>query len=70
MGQAYGVIRIGDSPTLTMPPINRLMEHVPEMLLGAMDWAAIDMTMLLQGPFYGELNDYVAEAVKRYPAVF
>ena len=38
-----------------------------EMLLAHMDIAGVERAVLLQGPFYGECNEYVAEAVRKYP---
>jgi predicted TIM-barrel fold metal-dependent hydrolase len=37
------------------------------MLLANMDWAGVDKVILLQGPFYGECNLYVLDALNRYP---
>lgn len=37
------------------------------MLVAHMDWAGIDRAVLLQGPFYGECNDYVIAATRAYP---
>jgi predicted TIM-barrel fold metal-dependent hydrolase len=42
----------------------------PEILLQCMDWAGIEKAVLLQGPFYGEQNAEVAEAVKNWPDRF
>ncbi|MGA2240338.1 MAG: amidohydrolase family protein [Candidatus Bathyarchaeia archaeon] len=41
--------------------------HTPEMLIANMDFARVDRAVLLQGPAYGECNDYVADAVRNYP---
>ncbi len=32
-----------------------------------MDQAGVDRAVLLQGPFYGDMDDYVRQAVKRWP---
>lgn len=66
-GVGYGQIRIGNSTILLMPPLSASVRHTPKMLISAMDWAKVDRAVLLQGPFYGECNDYVLEAVTAYP---
>jgi predicted TIM-barrel fold metal-dependent hydrolase len=35
-----------------------------------MEWAGVDKAILLQGPFYGECNSYVGEALIQYPDRF
>lgn len=40
--------------------------YTPEMLIDSMDWAGVDKAVLLQGPAYGEFNNYVSNAVQRY----
>jgi predicted TIM-barrel fold metal-dependent hydrolase len=37
------------------------------MLIANLDWAGVDMAVLLQGPFYGECNQYVLDALQLYP---
>jgi predicted TIM-barrel fold metal-dependent hydrolase len=46
------------------------MQFLPEMFLEYMDEAGVECTVLLQGPFYGNLNDLVAEAQRRWPKRF
>jgi len=42
----------------------------PETLLEYMDWMGIDKAILLQGTLYGFYNEYVADAVARWPDRF
>jgi predicted TIM-barrel fold metal-dependent hydrolase len=35
-----------------------------------MDWAGVERAVLLQGPFYGEANEYVWQAVRKWPDRF
>ncbi len=66
LGLAYGRISIGAESRQALPPLNARVEHTPEMLIAHMDWLGVDKAVLLQGPFYGECNDYVAQAAGRY----
>jgi len=66
-GLGYGRMGIGARSWQAMPPLNPQTEHTPEMLIAHMDWLGVDKAVLLQGPFYGECNDYVAQAAARYP---
>ncbi len=67
-GQSFGRITVGAQSRQLLPPFNARVEHTPEMLIAHMDWAGVDKAVLLQGPFYGECNAYVAEAAARYPS--
>jgi predicted TIM-barrel fold metal-dependent hydrolase len=67
-GLGYGRIRLGLREQQLLPPLSVQLEHTPEMLITHMDWLGVDRAVLLQGPFYGECNDYVAEAARRYPS--
>jgi predicted TIM-barrel fold metal-dependent hydrolase len=68
LGRGLGRITIGDRPPQQLlPPLSTLTEHTPEMLIAHMDWLGVDQAVLLQGPFYGECNAYVAAAAARYP---
>jgi predicted TIM-barrel fold metal-dependent hydrolase len=69
-GLGYGRIAIGDEEVQFLPPLGEKTAHTAEMLLAHMDWAGVDKAVLLQGPFYGECNGYVLEAVSRYPDRF
>ena len=66
-GLGYGRIAVGDEETQLFPPYNQTTVFTPEMLIANMDWAGVDKAVLLQGPFYGEYNSYVLEALNRYP---
>jgi len=43
------------------------MECSPEYVIAQMDFAGISMAVLQNAYLYGDLNDYFAEAVKKYP---
>ena len=66
-GLGYGRIAVGNEETQLLPPYNETTVFTPEMLIANMDWAGVDKAVLLQGPFYGECNSYVLEALNRYP---
>ncbi len=66
-GLGYGRIAVGDEETQLLPPYNETTVFTPEMLLANMDWAGVAKAVLLQGPFYGECNSYVLDALDRYP---
>jgi predicted TIM-barrel fold metal-dependent hydrolase len=67
-GRGLGRITIGaQPPQQLLPPLSTHLEHTPEMLIAHMDWLGVDKAVLLQGPFYGECNAYVAAAAARYP---
>ena len=65
-GLGYGRIAVGAEETQLLPPYNKTTVFTPEMLIANMDWAGVDKAVLLQGPFYGECNSYVLEALNRY----
>ena len=48
-------------------PSAEKVRHTPEMLIAEMDLVGVDKAVLLQGPFYGEINRYISEAVAEYP---
>jgi len=66
----YGIISWGQQEVRLLPPMPGKTSFPPEVLLENMDWAGVDKAVLLQGPFYGEANEYVALAVKRWPERF
>jgi predicted TIM-barrel fold metal-dependent hydrolase len=65
-GLQYGAVSLGRQTIQVLPPLNRRVEHTPEMLLAAMAESGVDRAVLLQGPFYGHCNKYVGEALERY----
>jgi predicted TIM-barrel fold metal-dependent hydrolase len=66
----YGKMGIGDQVLRVMPPLCETTSFGPELLLENMDWAGVDKAVLLQGPFFGEVNEYVWQAVKKWPDRF
>lgn len=67
---AFGKIQWGDQIIRLLPPLNPKTSFPPEVLLEHMNWAGVDKAVLLQGPFYGEMNEYVWQAVKQWPDRF
>src|SRR5436190_2144905 len=66
-----GMIRIGEEETFRlMAPMPGETRFPPEVLLECMDWAGVDRAVLLQGPFYGEKNDYLHQAIRQWPDRF
>ena len=46
------------------PPVAGEIRFAPETLLTYMDQAGVDKAVLLQGPFYGDMNEYVLHATR------
>ena len=66
-----GMIQVGDEmPSRLLPPLNSETTFPPDTLLQFMDWCGIDRAVLLQGPLYGDLNDYLARTVSEWPDRF
>ena len=66
-GLGYGRIAVGDTEIQLFPPYGERTVFTPDMLMANMDWAGVDKVVLLQGPFYGECNQYVLDALNRHP---
>lgn len=66
----YGKVSWGEQEIRLVPPVPGKTSYPAEVLLENMDWAGVDKAVLLQGPFYGEANDEVAQAVKQWPDRF
>ena len=49
------------------PPNLRNLEFTPDSLIGEMDYAAVDMTLLHTNAMLGRSNEYQAECVRRFP---
>jgi predicted TIM-barrel fold metal-dependent hydrolase len=69
-GQAWGKARVGDKELQLLPPFCRETSFPAEAALAQMDWAGVDRAVLLQGPFYGNQNSVVLDAVARFPDRF
>jgi predicted TIM-barrel fold metal-dependent hydrolase len=67
---SWGKVRWSDETIQLLPPFNEATTFPAEALLAQMDWARVERAVLLQGPFYGEANAYVASAVERWPDRF
>lgn len=66
----YGRMLLGANRIQLIPPLCEQTKHTPEMLIASLDWAGVDRAVLLQGPFYGECNDYVLAALEQFPERF
>ena len=53
-----------------LPPLAPETAFPAETALEYLDWAGVDKAVLLQGPWYGDMNQYVAAAVRRWPDRF
>ncbi len=62
----YGRVAIGEREIQFVPPYQGKTQFTAEMLLANLDWAGVDRAILLQGPTYGECNEYVAQALGTY----
>jgi len=67
---SWGRVRWSDETIQLLPPFNEATTFPAEALLAQMDWAGVQRAVLLQGPFYGEANAYVASALERFPDRF
>ena len=70
VGLGFGRVSMGGQEIQLTPPFGEQTCFPTEMLLAHMDWAGVDRAVLLQGPFYGECNEEVVTAVRRYPDRF
>lgn len=68
---SYGNVRLGDGEVIRLlPPLATYTSFSAEVLLEYMDWTGIDKAVLLQAPFYGDMNSYVHTAVEKWPDRF
>lgn len=68
---SYGKARLGNGEVVRLlPPLAIDTSFSTEVLLEYMDWAGIDKAVLLQAPFYGDMNTYVHAAVQKWPDRF
>ncbi len=65
-GIGFGRAFIGDNEVQVTPPLGDGQAHSPRQLLANLDWAGVERAVLLQGPFYGECNSYVLDALEQY----
>lgn len=67
IGLGFGRAAAGKKELQVLPPFCENTEFGSQALITHMDWAGVDKAVLLQGPFYGEWNQYVLGAVQEYP---
>ncbi len=71
IGIGYGRVRAGMNEVIqVLPPLCEATRLTPEMLLRYMDLAGVEKTVLLQGNFYGGMNEYVSRVVQSWPDRF
>jgi len=67
----YGMVQIGaGKPFRLLPPALERTNFPAEILLEYMGSAGVDRAVLMQGPLYGDMNDYYAEVLERWPDRF
>jgi predicted TIM-barrel fold metal-dependent hydrolase len=67
----YGMVQIGEAPPFRLlPPALERTNFPAEILIEYMNAAKVDRAVLMQGPLYGDMNDYYAEVLKRWPDRF
>ncbi len=67
LGAGYGRVVAGVQPMLLVPGCGEVTAHLAATLIAQMDWAGVDKAVLLQGPYYGECNQCVRQAVEQFP---
>lgn len=65
-GTGYGRALIGGKEVQVTLPMGEGLAYSPEQLLANLDWGGVERAVLLQGPMYGECNQYALEALRRY----
>ena len=67
----YGRALVGDEEVQVIPPISpEPTRFEPDALIQLMDFTGVDRAVLLQGSFYGDQNDYLFDAVQKWPDRF
>jgi len=66
-GAGFGRVSFGGEMMQLVPPAFEGTSFTVETLIANMDWAGVDRAVLLQGSFYGEENDYIADACAAHP---
>lgn len=66
----FGKVNFNNKAIRLLPPLAIDTTFSAEILLEYMDYAGIDRAVLLQTPFYGEMNHYIYKTVKKWPQKF
>lgn len=66
----FGKVKHNGKVVQLLPPLATNTTFTPDVLLEYMDLAKVDKAVLLQAPFYGEMNNYIKKTVERYPDKF
>jgi predicted TIM-barrel fold metal-dependent hydrolase len=70
-GIGFGRVLVHNHEIIQLvPPIMKETTFPPDVFLECMTWAGVERAVLLQGPFYGERNTEVADAVRQWPQRF
>jgi predicted TIM-barrel fold metal-dependent hydrolase len=59
--------KFGDVYVNIYPPSLQEMKAPPEFMLAQMDMAGVDSAIIQNAWLYGQMNDYISDAVKKYP---
>lgn len=62
-----GTVIVGGRAIRALPASFKRTSFPVDSLLASLDGAGVDRAVLLQGPYYGEANAYVAEACRAHP---
>ncbi len=66
-GLAWGRASVGNNQIWALPPFSEKVTFNWEALIAQMDWAGVDKAVMLQGPYYGDCNQYAQQAVQSCP---
>jgi predicted TIM-barrel fold metal-dependent hydrolase len=68
---SYGKLKFGTGEEFrALPPLSIESNFLPEVALEYMNWMDIEKAVILQGNFYGIMNDYVKMIVDKWPNRF
>jgi predicted TIM-barrel fold metal-dependent hydrolase len=67
---SYGKVWVGDTEKQMLPPCLADSVFPDGMLVATLDAHGIDRAVLLQNPFYGIMNNEIAQVLEKYPGRF
>lgn len=66
----FGKVKHNNKVVRLLPPLATKTTFTSDVLLEYMDLAKVNKAVLLQAPFYGEMNHYIKEVINKYPDKF
>ena len=66
----FGKVKYNNKEIRLLPPLATSTTFTPDVLLEYMELAKVDKAVLLQAPFYGEMNHYIKKVIEQYPDKF